>query len=167
MHAAVHIIGPEVQRAADCEAVLRSLPDWFGIEEALVRYAADSALLPTFATTGVQGLTGFLTLREHFPAAWEVHCIAVHASARNQGLGRHLLLHAERWLHQRGVRVLQVKTIAMTKKSPAYEQTRGFYTRMGFIPLEIFPDLWAPHNPCLQLVKMLPPVGAAAGRSIA
>jgi GNAT superfamily N-acetyltransferase len=155
------IIGPQVQQAAQCEAVLRSLPDWFGIEAALVRYAADSAILPTFATVGPAGLNGFLTLREHFAEAWEVHCIAIHASVRNHGLGRRLLLHAEDWLRRRGVQLLQVKTIAMTKKSAAYDQTRGFYTRMGFMPLEIFPDLWAPHNPCLQLVKILRPAGAS------
>ncbi len=155
MAAAVTIVGPELRHAAQCEAVLRSLPAWFGIEEALMRYARESAELPTFATVDASGITGFVTLREHFPQAWEVHCIAIHAEARGRGLGRALIEHAEDWLGQRGAQVLQVKTIAMTKKSAAYDETRRFYARMGFIPLEIFPDLWAPHNPCLQLVKML------------
>jgi hypothetical protein len=31
----------------------------------------------------------------------------------------------------------------------------GFYYAMGFKPLEVFPELWAPHNPCLQLVKFI------------
>jgi hypothetical protein len=26
---------------------------------------------------------------------------------------------------------------------------------MGFTPLEVFPELWSPNNPCLQLVKFL------------
>jgi ribosomal protein S18 acetylase RimI-like enzyme len=155
MHRPVQIIGPELQQAAQCEAVLRSLPAWFGIEEALVRYARESVVLPTFATLGESGINGFLTLREHFPVAWEVHCIAIHADARGQGLGCLLLQHAQDWLRAREVQLLQVKTIAMTKKSAAYDQTRAFYDRMGFMPLEIFPDLWAPHNPCLQLVKCL------------
>jgi GNAT superfamily N-acetyltransferase len=155
MGGARKIIGPQSQQAAACETVLRSLPAWFGIEEALVSYARESAELPTFATMGASGLDGFLTLREHFPQAWEVHCIAVHANARGQGFGRALLEHAEAWLRQRAALVLQVKTIAMTKQCPPYEETRAFFTRMGFIPLEIFPELWAPHNPCLQMVKML------------
>jgi GNAT superfamily N-acetyltransferase len=157
MGAIVQIMGPQLQQAAACEAVLRSLPAWFGIEEALVRYARESAELPTFAARGTSGLDGFVTLREHFPQAWEVHCIAVHANARGQGIGRALLEQAEAWLRLRAALVLQVKTIAMTKHCPPYEQTRAFYTRMGFIPLEIFPQLWAPHNPCLQMVKMLRP----------
>ena len=30
-----------------------------------------------------------------------------------------------------------------------------FYRSMGFAPLEVFPELWDPWNPCLTLVKIL------------
>ena len=81
--------------------------------------------------------------------------MAVKADARRQGHGRALLRHAEAWLVERDVEVLQVKTIAMTKDHAPYAETREYYYSMGFTPLEIFPELWAPHNPCLQLVKFL------------
>lgn len=151
----LRILGPALDATAECEAVLRSLPAWFGIEEALSRYVADTARLPTFAVRRGNEIEGFVTLREHFPKAWEVHCMAVRAEARRQGHGRALLRHAEAWLVARGVEVLQVKTIAMTKEHAAYAETREYYFAMGFTPLEIFPTLWAPHNPCLQLVKFL------------
>jgi GNAT superfamily N-acetyltransferase len=149
------IIGPHLDRAADCEAVLRSLPAWFGIEEALLMYARDSATLPTFAVEEGLELLGFLTLREHFPEAWEIHCVAIRADARNRGLGSRLLDHAEAWLVGRGVRFLQVKTIAATSASVPYAQTREFYFRRGFTPLEVFPTLWHVRNPALQCVKVL------------
>ena len=151
----MRIVGPQLRAAAACEAVLRTLPDWFGIEEALLKYAADSERLPTFAIENDAVIDGFLTLREHFPQSWEVHCIAVRAAGRNRGYGTALLAHAEGWLIDRGVAVLQVKTIAPTKSHAPYAETRRFYESTGFLPLEIFPELWAPHNPCLQLVKFL------------
>ena len=151
----MNIIGPQLERASDCEAVLRSLPKWFGIEHALVMYVEDTTKLPTFAMEQDGQIAGFLTLREHFPAAWEVHCMAVRAEARGKRIGSKLLAHSEHWLRQRNVRFLQVKTVAATSKSVEYAETRKFYEAMGFAPLEIFPELWDPWNPALQCIKSL------------
>lgn len=151
----MQIIGPTLNEKAQCEAVLRSLPMWFGIEEALVMYADDSARLPTFAAVEGPEIRGFISLRQHFPHAWEVHCIAVHADARNRGHGKALLAHAEGWLSKQEVSLLQVKTVAATSSSKEYAQTREFYRHVGFQPLEVFPELWSAQNPCLQLVKFL------------
>jgi GNAT superfamily N-acetyltransferase len=101
-------------------------------------------------------IVGFVTIREHFPEAWEVHCIAVQAAQRRHGLGRALHAHVERWLSERGARVLQVKTMAESNPSPEYAETRRFYASIGYTPLEVFPNLWGPRLPVLQLVKVLP-----------
>jgi len=151
----MEIIGPDLDRAMDCEAILRSLPRWFGIEDALLMYARDSAIMPTFALADGNSLVGFLTLREHFPDAWDIHCVAIKADARGKGHGSRLLAHAEAWLTERGARFLQVKTVAATSPSTAYAETREFYRRRGFTPLEVFPTLWNVHNPALQLIKVL------------
>lgn len=150
-----NIIGPALQREQDVEAILRSLPGWFGIEHALLMYVADSAIKPTFAAEADGRLGGFITLTRHFPEAWEVHCIAVAADHRNAGIGSVLLAHAERFVQGQGARFLQVKTVAHTSPSPEYAETRKFYEARGFTPLEIFPELWNPRNPALQLVKHL------------
>lgn len=149
------IVGPRLSRAPECEAILRSLPMWFGIEHALRMYVDDTARLPTFAIEDHARLVAFLSLREHFPDAWEVHCMAVEAPARGKGLGSRLLAHSEAWLAKRDVRFLQVKTVAATSPSPEYAETRKFYEAKGFTPLEIFPKLWDPWNPALQLIKRL------------
>lgn len=152
----MQIIGPQLDARAACEAVLRSLPMWFGIEEALVMYADDTVRLPTFAAMEGEQVVGFVSLLEHFPHAWEIHCMAVRAASRRSGYGRALVERVEAWLAERGVSLLQVKTVAATSSSKAYAQTREFYRHLGFQPLEVFPLLWAPQNPCLQLVKLLP-----------
>ena len=152
----MQITGPQLNARAECEAVLRSLPMWFGIEESLVMYADDTLRLPTFAALEGQDIVGFVSLQEHFPQAWEIHCIAVQAASRNTGIGRALVAHVEAWLVAQQVRLLQVKTIAATSPSAAYAQTREFYLRLGFQPVEVFPLLWSQRHPCLQLVKFLP-----------
>lgn len=70
----MRIIGPNLQQPAEFEAVLRSLPGWFGIEKALLEYVEDTTRWPTFAIEIEGKIIGFLTLREHFPASWEIHC---------------------------------------------------------------------------------------------
>lgn len=151
----MQIEGPVAGVQADCEAVLRTLPKWFGIEASLLAYASDTLTLPTFVVRETSEITGFLTLREHFPESWEVHCIALRASHRHRGFGRALHEHVERWLVERGARVLQVKTMAESNPSAEYAETRRFYAALGYLPLEVFPELWGPRLPVLQLVKAL------------
>ena len=148
-------IGPQLERASDCEAVLRSLPKWFGIEHTLLMYVEDTTKLPTFAMDCAGQILGFLTLRAHFPEAWEVHCMAVRAEARGKKIGAKLLAHSEHWLRQRNVKFLQVKTVAANSKNVEYAETRKFYEAMGFTPVEVFPELWDPWNPALQCIKSL------------
>jgi GNAT superfamily N-acetyltransferase len=152
----MQIIGPALDEKAQCEEVLRSLPMWFGIERALVMYADDSLRLPTFAAVEGTKVIGFISLLQHFAHAWEIHCIAVRAESRNEGYGKALMAHAESWLAGQGVSLLQVKTVAATSSSKEYALTREFYCHLGYQPLEVFPKLWDPHNPALQLVKVLP-----------
>lgn len=151
----VTLLGPVSGVASACETILRSLPSWFGVEKALLEYARDTATYPTFVAKDGHDIVAFLTVREHFRAAWEVHCIAVHSARRGRGVGRTLHGHVERWLSARGALFLQVKTLAETHPSAEYAETRRFYSRIGYAPLEVFPRLWGPELPVLQLVKML------------
>ena len=150
----MHITGPSTPAAQHCERILRSLPRWFGIEESLLEYVADSERFPTFFVVEDEPVA-FLTAREHFPQSWEVHCIAVHASHRGAGVGRKLHGHVESWLRAKGAQALQVKTLAPAHPSPEYAETRQFYASMGYLPIEVFPSLWGPRLPVLQLVKLL------------
>ena len=68
----MNLLGPKLDAAAQCEAVLRTLPGWFGIEEALLTYARDSTLLPTFAIADDEApIAGFIAL-EVFPELWSL-----------------------------------------------------------------------------------------------
>jgi ribosomal protein S18 acetylase RimI-like enzyme len=136
------------------EPILRSVPDWFGIEEATLAYIADSARKPTCIASNNAQSVGFLTVTHHNPHSAEVHCIAVHRDHHGSGVGTTLLRHVESLLRRDGVRFLQVKTLGPSKPSLQYARTLHFYLSRGFTPLEEVQGLW-PGIPCLILVKAL------------
>ena len=55
---------------------------------------------------------------------------------------------------ERGVQLLEVKTLGSSHPDPGYARTRQFYEQAGFLPLEET-DLWGESNPCLFMVKPL------------
>jgi GNAT superfamily N-acetyltransferase len=130
--------------------VLRSLPQWFGIEAATAAYIADVRGLETFAA----GDVGFLSLKLHNARAAEIYVMGVVPEQHRRGIGTGLLAAAEDALREQGVEYLQVKTLGPSRESEGYDRTRRFYEARGFVPLEEFPDLW-PGNPALLLVKRL------------
>ncbi len=147
------IIDPKSSQV--CAPILRALPNWFGIEAAVLHYLQTAAISPTlFALDGVAAV-GFLTIRQHSPYAAEIYVMGVLPQYHRQGIGRELVQRAEAWLREAGVEYLQVKTLAPTHPDPGYAKTRAFYESMGFRPVEIFPDLWGGDNPCLMLVKSI------------
>lgn len=139
--------------AAACEAIGRALPEWFGIEEGLreLRHAAETQ--PGFVATLSTGIVGFVTLERHFPESWEISWMAVHPDHHRSGTGRMLIDAAVDHCQSHDASILLVKTLADTHPSPEYARTRAFYTGMGFMRLQIVPDLWGPHNPCLLLAR--------------
>ena len=139
------------ERSRVCESVLRSLPDWFGIESSIVEYIDAVATLPTFAVDD----DAFVSLKLHFPTAAEVYVMGVRPDRHRQGLGAALLRTAEEFLSDSRVEYLQVKTLSGSSPDPHYARTRRFYEAVGFRPLEEMPELWDPSNPCLILVKHL------------
>ena len=149
------IAGPHHGTSTACEPILRSLPDWFGIEEAIVQYAAEIDTLPTFLASTAEGVIGFLSLKQHNPYAAEVYVMGVIQEAHRQGIGKVLMVEAEKWLVKQGVEYLQVKTLGPSHSDPNYARTRAFYQALGFRPLEEFRQIWDEHNPCLVLVKRL------------
>jgi GNAT superfamily N-acetyltransferase len=147
--------GPFLEQSAVCEPILRALPQWFGIEEATAHYVGQTDRLPTWLATLGGEVAGFLTLNQHSAYAAEIDVMAVRLEMHRRGVGRALLAEAEVYLRQRGVEFLQVKTLSPAHPDPGYARTRQFYRAMGFRPLEEFPELWGPENPCLQMVKCL------------
>lgn len=149
------IEGPLLDQAARCEPILRALPDWFGIETAIVHFVNEIDRLPTFLALQDEQVLGFLSLKQHNSYAAEVYLIGVQMTAHRQGIGRQLMQQAEAFLQTQRVEYLQVKTLSAAHPDKGYAKTRSFYLALGFRPLEELAELWGKENPCLLMVKRL------------
>jgi len=138
-----------------CAAILRELPQWFGIEEAIERYVRSSAALPMLAVRNGDDAEGFLAWKRHAPHAAELYLMGVRPELHGRGIGTALLEAAEDRLEADGVEYLQVKTLGPSRPSRGYEQTRRFYEVRGFRALEELPGYWDEDSPCLVMVKKL------------
>lgn len=143
-------IADPAERSRLAEAVLRDLPEWFGIEDSTRRYVEDAAALPTFA---VEPDLGFLCLKQHTPRAAEIYVMGVRRAEHRRGIGRALVGEAESWCRAHGIRYLQVKTLGPSRPDSGYDSTRAFYEAVGFVALEELHGLWSHDNPTLILVK--------------
>ena len=138
-----------------CKKILRSLPDWFGIEESIMQYIKDADKMLTMIVRNETNEIGFLTIKKHFKESAEIHCMGILPQYHGKGIGKILIKKLENYLKDSGVKMLQVKTISEDSDCKFYTKTREFYKSVGFIPLEVFPKLWDEANPCLQLVKII------------
>jgi ribosomal protein S18 acetylase RimI-like enzyme len=147
--------GPFNGKGKVCESILRALPQWFSIEEALVQYIREIDELPTILAFLNNKCVGFLTLKQHYKYTAELHIMGVNPEYHRHGIGRTLVSYAESILQQQGIEYWQVKTLAFSHPDQFYAQTREFYIAMGFRPLEEFTQIWGEANPCLIMVKYL------------
>jgi ribosomal protein S18 acetylase RimI-like enzyme len=132
------------------------LPGWFGIEAAIRHYVQEIAHLPTFTAQLGQDVVGFLAVKQHTLYAAELYVLGIYPAFHRRGIGRQLVIQAETYLRRQSVEFLQVKTLGPSRPSRAYDQTRAFYTALGYRPLEELATLWGPENPCLIMIKYLP-----------
>jgi GNAT superfamily N-acetyltransferase len=74
-------------RSQVCERILRSLPEWFGIEEAICQYVEDVERMPFLAAYSDGEACGFLALNLHNPWTAEIHVMAVLPAFHRMGVG--------------------------------------------------------------------------------
>jgi ribosomal protein S18 acetylase RimI-like enzyme len=140
---------------AQCEDILRDLPEWFGFETALLQYVEDMQRLPGLVADDDGEVLGFVVLHDHNEDTSELHVFAVRRDCHRQGIGRALLQEAEADLVARDIQLLEVKTLGPSSGDSNYAKTRAFYVAMGFLPLEETPAFWGQQQPALIMVKPL------------
>ena len=96
------------EEAGLCEAILRALPDWFGLEQSIVQYRRDLEKMDTYVAEFDGTIAGFLALAQHNPHTAEIHVMAVQQKYHRHGLGRALVVHVEQVLTQRTASYLEV-----------------------------------------------------------
>jgi ribosomal protein S18 acetylase RimI-like enzyme len=143
------------EAARVAEAVMRALPQWFGLEEPLLEYVQAAKRLPTLIASDGPLSVGFLTIKQQMPQSAEIVAMGVLPEWHRRGIGRCLIGTASDLLGASGTRLLQVKTLGPSHPSQSYRDTRSFYESLGFIPVEETTAFWGEANPCLVMVKPL------------
>jgi GNAT superfamily N-acetyltransferase len=149
------IEGPLLHCSSTCVPLLRMLPDWFGLEQAILEYERQIECLPTFLAKADGSVLGFLTLKQHNEFSAEILVMAVRPEVHQRGIGRALVEAAEAHARSLGIEYMQVKTLGLSRPDEHYAGTRLFYTVLGYRPLEEFTRIWDADNPCLLLVKRI------------
>lgn len=145
----------ESGKAGACEALMRALPEWFGIEQALLDIARDAESQTVWVARDADRIVGCIAIKLHNEFTAEMALLAVRPDHHRTGIGRRLVLTAESWLRARGIEYLSVKTLGPSRPDPGYERTRRFYAAMGFRPVEETTAVWGPDTPCLIMIKRL------------
>ena len=139
--------------AEACDAIIRALPEWFGMEEGIRDCAHAVRSQPGLVAVEGDEVVGFLTFTTAAEAS-EITWMGVMADRRRHGYGRALVEVLVERLRAEGVRQLQVKTLSSREPYPPYAQTRAFYRSMGFTDEQEL-DIWGPGNPAVLLVRDL------------
>lgn len=124
--------------APQCDAVLATLPTFFGDPDGIRDCAAAVRSEAGFVAAGEDGVAGFVTLQAHFSGSAEITWLAVAQAYRRQGIGRMLVEAAAEERTAAGDGQLFVLTLGPSVREDHednYDGTRAFYRRMGFVPL--------------------------------
>jgi hypothetical protein len=104
----IKIEGPYFEKATICVPILPSLPAWFGIEEAIIRYSTEIDHLPTLLAYEAVHVVGFVSLKQHRPYAAEAYVMGMLPASHRKGIGRALIKQSDEWLKNRDIEYLQV-----------------------------------------------------------
>jgi len=141
--------------AEACEAIVRGLPAWFGLEDGIQEARGYLQTQEGLVAEDASGVLGYLTWTNTVPECVEVTWMAVAHQAHRRGVGRALVDRLVGIAEAQGARMMAVKTLAELHPSMEYAQTRAFYRSMGFLPVMVLPDLWGAETPCLVMVRPL------------
>ena len=149
-------IDDQFEKQKICNDILRSLPDYFAIEAAIIEYVNNVASMPFWIYQDEnKNPLAFIAIKKHNQYTAEIYVMAVVSSRHRQGIGKQLIDVVASYCSNNNIEFLTVRTLDESNSDPSYNKTRQFYFSVGFKPLEVFPLLWDKNNPCLFMVKAL------------
>lgn len=137
-----------------CDAIMRTLPEWFSYEPGLEECAF--AVRTQAGTAAVDGdeLVGFATWEPRTEDAAEITWAAVRKDRRNGGAGTAIVEALAAHLRARGFKLALAMTSARSKTPDptwdSYDETRAFWRARRFYPL-IELDIWETDVALLQV----------------
>lgn len=137
-----------------CRAITATLPEWFAIPEANLRYEKGVIDRISFAATIDNKMIGLITLEFPFPDNANIYWLGVNKAHHGQQIGKKLLLQAENYCLEHGYSTLTVETVSFKQEDKNYQKTYLFYINSGFKPLfEMY--TYDSHNLLVYMQKTL------------
>lgn len=127
-----------IDDAPACDAIIASLPYFFGDPDGVRDCAASVRAQPGYVAVSDDDVVAFLTIERQNPLSAEITWMAAHADHRRRSLGRRLIERAASDLARDRVRMLSVLTLGPSVPEAAadnYAGTCAFYQSCGFVPL--------------------------------
>ncbi|CAK7026356.1 GNAT family N-acetyltransferase [Tissierella sp.] len=151
----IKLIDNEELKSNITDFVLRHLPDWFGIEEAIMEYVDKVKETVFYVAFDDDRPIGLLSLKFNNKCTSEIYVMGILKEYHNKGIGKKLVERAVSYSLENGYKFLMVKTLGETHPDKNYKKTREFYGKVGFYPLEEIKEIWGEQNPCLLMVRSL------------
>jgi GNAT superfamily N-acetyltransferase len=153
-------LDPELDAAA-CDAVIQSLPYFFGDENGIRECAEAVRTQPGWVAHDREEVIGFATTAPASRWCLEITWLAVRAGRRRAGVGRRLVERVAAEAAAAGAPLLCALTLGPSVAEPGvedgYEGTRSFWERVGFLPVkELSLTTWADEH-ALVMVRVLEP----------
>ena len=148
-------ISDNAKKAEYTNSILRKLPDWFGIEEAIVEYVNTVYRYPYWAAFKNDNCIGFFSGLIHYDRTGEIYVCAIDPEYHGKGIGTLLYKETEKYFVKNGCEYAIVKTLSEKNPDANYAKTREFYIKMGFKELITLTEAWDEWNPCLIMIKKI------------
>ena len=134
-------------------SILRQLPNWFGIEAAILDYVKEVKETVVYVCYSSEKPIGLISVKTNNEFTYEIFLMGIIKGFQNQGIGKKLVKIVQESLKDSNVKFLMVKTLGESHPDKYYKLTREFYYKAGFYPLEENFDIWGRETPCLLMVK--------------
>jgi ribosomal protein S18 acetylase RimI-like enzyme len=155
MNITIFQIYDDEMKSTYANEILRTLPDWFGIEESICDYVASMANLSFWCAMDNGKAVGFVAVKIHYGHTGDIYVCGILPEYHRKGIGRMLFTAVEAYFRQNGCRYVIVKTLSDIAQYEPYEHTRQFYLSVGFEELITLTEMWSEENPCLIMIKKL------------
>jgi ribosomal protein S18 acetylase RimI-like enzyme len=135
--------------------ILRSLPNWFGIEKSIVEYVNTMDDKEFFAAYEGDICTGFFSINYLNSDAADLYVLGIKKEYQHKGIGTLLFSTVENHLRSKGYKYITVQTLSSKSTDKYYAKTRNFYHKMGFAEIYENDKIYDENNPFLLMVKYI------------
>lgn len=137
-----------------CKSIVNSLSDWFD-EKGRSEYVSGVGETSVWASYDDNQLVGFISIKKNNEFTSEIYVFGVLKEYQGKGIGSELLDVVCYDLAEAKIKLLAVKTLDSSAEYEPYDRTRNFYLKKGFIPVDVYKNIWNEENPCLLMVKTI------------